>query len=298
MIKKILITGAVLGVLVGAFGYCGSGCWFSPRLTGAYVEFRDALVGGDLYAGASLALNDNLTIAPTLYTWQTGKEWSTYGGVLRATIVPTTDFGMKLYLWGGGTYDRVDLRTASGLSSNLAQGIYTRFVPAYGVGVGVDSVRFFCDGCNYFFSGKLLVGDFATPTAIQFNGINAPSAPETLSTLVIGDVLLNSPLGAVGVVRHVRTRGWFDDNWWRVSYTCPYCCGGLFRVRLGWESGYLGFADFEVKIDRFSVIAGVKIPTETSLWMWRTGIEFRPAAKKSSSFRDIQILSPRGHSIY
>lgn len=300
MIKRAILITALAAWIVGSYGYCNNRL-FSPRLNLAYVEFHDALLGGDLFAGVSLDINKNLAFDPTVYTYQITDEWSTYGGVGLFRVRFAEKFPAKVLLWGGGTYDRVDLRSISGqTSSNLTRGTYTRFVPTYGVGVQVDSVAFICKGCNYFFHGKLMAGDFATPMEIQFGGLSGSSAPETLSTLVVGEVLIDSPFGQVGVMRHLRTRGWYGDNFWRAFYATPYCCGGLFRCRAGWESGYLGFADFEVKIKQFSIIAGVKIPEEPSLWMWSTGIVYHPAFGKSQHANpgDIRILAPRTRSLY
>ncbi len=298
MTNKIIATGVLILTVAATFGYGGS--VFVPRLEMAYLDFHDALVGGDLFAGLALNWNSRFIAQPTVYTYQVSDEWNTYGGVAKFGIIPSGDFPVRFSFWVGGQYDRVDLSNSTNISPGLNAQVYDRFVPTYGVGLGVDSIPFVCRGCGYRFTGEIMVGDFISPYVERFSGLNTSAAPETLSTLVVGNAVLESPFGAVGVVRRLRTRGWFGDNMWRVYYQTPYCCGGLFRGKIGWESGYLGFAGFEAKIKRFAFIVGVKIPSEPSLWMWHTALEFHPVLNREPAVggTDIQILAPKSRSGY
>ncbi|RKZ34069.1 hypothetical protein DRQ33_02965 [bacterium] len=304
MLRKILIVYTI--ILIAGLVQAQYGKWYMPELNLAYVEFHDAVLGGDLYAGASVEFNNMVTIEPVIYTYQTTLEWKTYGGIVQAKYKPVKNFPADIVLWGGAMFESVDLTQmdSANISTGLNTSAYSRITPTFGVGAQLDSIEFICRGCDYYFNGKLLIGDFIEEEVkfkdVSSNALLSSNAPETLSTLVIGDITVDSPFGSLGILRHIRMRHWFGDDFWRVSYTSPYCCGNLLRGRIGWETGYLGFADVEVKIKQFSIIAGVKFPQETSLWMWRSGLEFRPSEKSTSSgkCRDVEILSPRIRNPY
>ena len=302
MYRKIFVIIVLISVGL-AIGRGYGNRWYTPKLNSAYVRFQDALIGGDVYAGASIGFGHFLKIEPSLYTYQISPQWHTYGGVLQLKYRPMKKFAGDWIVWAGGMSDNVDLTQVDSLGTGLANTTYSRFIPTFGFGAGVDSVQFFCRGCGYYFAGKLLLGDFI-PMYQKFSGLNS-SSPETLSTVVIGDIEVNSPFGSVNALRHIRMRHWFGDDYWRFSYSSPYCCGKILRGTVGWESGYLGFANIDVKIKPFTsgyliLTAGVKLPKDASLWMWRTGIEFRPSSSKNISrtgkIPDVEILAPKVHN--
>ncbi|MCD6594992.1 hypothetical protein J7L68_04870 [bacterium] len=306
MKRKIFVGIIIISVFIGtAFGGGYKSRWYMPKLNSAYMQIHDALIGEDIYVGASLGFGSFLKIEPNIYTYQFYPQWHTYGGVLQLKYRPMKKFAGNWIIWAGGMSDNIDLTQVDSIGAGLNATTYSRFMPTFGFGGEVDSVPFFCRGCGYYFTGRFLLGDFI-PIYREFDNLNSAS-PETLSTVIIGDIEVQSPFGSVSALRHLRMRHWFGDDYWRFAYSSPYCCGGILRGTVGWESNYLGFADIEVKIKPFQVgyiivSTGVKIPTDASLWMWKTGIEFRPSSSKSVSHTgkipDVEILAPKVRSPY
>jgi len=292
-VASIVLIITIGGICLGKHGSSG----LLPKFSSAYLEYRDALVGMDMYAGARFDYDDFLTIEPNVFTYYTGSGWQTFGGILQFKLKPLEKIPAKFDIWAGGQWDIVDLSDRTNPGSGLSATKYSRMTPTFGVGAGVDSIPFFCKGCDYHFSGRILLGDFI-PIYTEFDGLSS-TTPETLSTVVVTDVTLGTPYGAASIVRHYRARGWFGDNYWRISYTSPFCCGGLARGRIGWESGYLGFADIEVRIAPISIITGVKMPVDYSIWTWHTGIIFQPPINRYNTEQvnkrgsgDIEVLAP------
>ena len=276
--------------------------WYVPKLIGAYGEYSSALVGGEATSGVALEFAKTVEIGASLWTYQSTVGWQTWGGTLRSDvrISPCTVWRISGLL---GVYaDMVNLtgRNPSPALSGIQK--ISRYYPTFAIGAGVDSVKFICKDCKYYFTGEALVGDFI---AFGYRFDDASVRGESLSTTFVISAETATPYGAAGAFRKASLRKWSGDNIWRLYYTSPYCCGGLLRGTVGWESDFIGFAAGEINIEPFtekyplSVIIGAKLPRDISLWQWNVGLQFHPQSEARrkckngiSTNRDVEILAP------
>ncbi len=292
----------ILLLLVSTLAF---GQWYSPQFIGAYGKYRSALIGGEIKTGVALRFTDILDLSAGLWTYQSQADWQSWSGQVRTDTRLFPCSILRIIALGGIKGDFVDLtgRTTSPSLARIAK--TSQYKPNFAVGAGIDSLKFICKRCNYYFTGEVLIGDFV-PFPYSFS--NANMHGETLSTTFVISAETATPFGIAGVFRQARMRQWFGDDIWRITYTSPFCCKGLLRCSAGWESGYLGFASTEINFQPvskkypMSLIFGVELPQDASLWQWNIALQFHPyisgkgrrcnRSSGGSTSRDIQILAP------
>lgn len=261
------------------------------EFVGGYGEYRSATVGGELLAEATFDVLGAFRVTPSLWTYQSMVGWQSWSGGVRVDARPSPCFLGKIVLEAGVVADIVDLGagdlSVSPSLSDVAGRNLSRRRLDFAVGVGVDSIPFVCEGCNYFFSGEALVGNFV-PGAYRFYG---GAVGESLSTTFVLSAEVATPFGAASAVRRSAERGWFADRCWIISYESPRFCHGLLSGKVGWESGFLGFAELLVRFKPlaedypFVASVGVWLPKDASLWQWRVGLGFYPGGRSCTAGR-------------
>ena len=292
------IIGAILLIISAAM--CQ---WYVPKLIGAYGEYGSALVGGEAASGIMLEFAKVVEMDASLWTYQSTVGWQTWSGTVRGDvrISPCTAWRFSGIL--GINADMVNLTDRNPSPALAGIQKMSRYYPTFAIGAGVDSAKFICKDCNYYFTGEALIGDFI---AFGYRFDDASARGESLSTTFLISAETATPYGAAGVCRKASLRKWSGDNIWRLYYTSPYCCGGLLRGTVGWESDFIGFAAAEVNIEPFtekyplSLMLGAKLPKDASLWQWSIGLRFHPQSGARSKCgngtkanRDVEILAPR-----
>ena len=274
--------------------------------TGAYGEYHSALIGGEMQSGAGLRVGELVDISAGVWTYQSQQGWQSWSGQVRLDTRLSTCSMFRAIALGGFYGDFVDLSSRNPSPSLSGLDRTSRYRPDFAAGIGLDSLKFICRRCNYYFSSEFLVGDFV-PFRYAFK--NAGTEGETLSTAFTISAEVATPFGVASVYREAKLRSWFNDDIWRVEYKSPYCCKGLLRCSAGWETGYWGFVSTEINIQAveknypFSFLFGVRFPEEISLWQWNIAFQFHPfipgrrtrcnrGGYSRGNSKDVQILAP------
>ncbi len=276
--------------------FCGA-AFGAPRIYDASAQYRSATIGGSGDGFLGLRFCDNFDLNMFLSTYQSLEGYSSYdiaGGL--GWKLPFS-FPLKLSGKFGITNETIDLTDRHASPSLGSVSDLSKTVPHYSFGIVVDTFAFrgiHREPMEFF--GGFVLGDFVS-TEEAFSSI---VAPEEISANVALFGELGTRYGRFGISRNMTSRNYFGENVWNLSYRTPPLVNGLMTAKIGWENKFAALAELEFKV-RCSMFLtfGVDIPSESSMWTWRTGIEYRPKLAKSYKKRgDIEILAPKIRSIY
>jgi len=262
----------------------------SPRVE---LNYRNDVVGSDITTSARVPLNRVFTFSPQLFTYQTGDGWSLYDLDIRfdALVCNNTNYNNRIPPWRGFinlgiTSEYLDLSKRNPSSSFTGPDVQTRFRPEYAIGVGIDSIRYVCQTCDYFFTGEIAIGNFI-PFNYRFK--HEKTEGETLSTEFIIKARTTCPLGGLELAHNSNLRDWYGEDVWQLAYTTPSFCNGLFNVTAGLETHYMFFTRAKINLHPildeypYSMIFGVYVPNEANLWNWEVGLIYEPRIGNSRS---------------
>lgn len=255
------------------------------HLSKAFLQYDHTLVGGDIEAGAFVQIVPSFVLSGYVGTQQTFEGWQGFSGLVRSDFslldLPLR-FTPRGFTWLGGKYETVNI-AGRAPSPNLLQfgSSFSRFVPAFGVGVGIDSLEFICENCPYYIWAEASVGDFVS----QRISFIRSSPTETLSLSVLLSAKASTPYGSAVMRRQMRIREWFGDNIWQLEYETPSLCYDMLKFGVGWETGYLGFANVEFTVLPIVLYLSALVPKDASLWRWSVGVGFIPSPPFSTRCR-------------